>query len=640
MAQMSLLKERRFLPFFTVAFLTTFNDNVFKQALLVYILTQNLSVFGLSSDVLIPMSTVIIILPYVLLSATAGQALDKHPKSNGIKWVKFAEIAVMGLGIAGLLTGNMMILLATLFLTGLQSTFFGPAKYSLLPEVLDDTELVGGNALIEMGTFLSVLSGTIFGGVLMGSMGLEQGRIAVSVAIITIAIIGAVVSVFIPPSRATDPDLKINLNPVTPNVEIWRETRKNRTAFLGVMGLSWFWFVGTGMLAVVPVYADVLMNKYANGPTFFMALFSVGIGVGSLACERLSKSQLELGLVPLGSFGMMVFMFDLFLAGTPEFAPPGTFVTIPMFLSDWRGWRIAIDLTGVAFFGGLFTVPLYTLVQQATPEELRSRVIAGSNIISSVFMLVAGGMTAVMFAQKIGSPWVFLVLAVMHLIVSLYIYHLLPAFMWRFMVWVLTRVVYRFDFTGEEHIPKEGPAVITCNHPSFIDFMFVAAACRRPPRFIMFHTFFDMPVLGWLFREVDTIPIAPRKEDPELLDAAYDEIAEALENDELIVIFPEGLVSFDGKLNTFKSGVEQIIERTPVPVIPMALDGMWGSFFSRKHGKAMSKPFSRFRARVNLKIGAPISPEGLTSKQLGEITAEMGGWEPPGDEDNVPESEQ
>lgn len=637
---MSLLKERRFLPFFTVAFLTTFNDNVFKQALLVYILTQNLSVFGLSSDVLIPLSTVIIILPHVLLSATAGQALDKHPKSKGIKWVKFAEIAVMALGVAGLLTGNMMILLATLFLTGLQSAFFGPAKYSLLPEVLDDTELIGGNALIEMGTFLSVLSGTIFGGVLMGSMGLEQGRVAVSAAIVGIAIIGAVASVFIPKSRAINPELRVNLNPVTPNLEIWRETKKNRTAFLGVMGLSWFWFVGTGMLAAVPVYADVLMNKYANGPTFFMALFSIGIGVGSLACERLSKSRLELGLVPLGSFGMMIFMFDLFLVGTPEFAPQGTFVTVPMFLSDWRGWRIAIDLTCVAFFGGLFTVPLYTLVQQATPEELRSRVIAGSNIISSVFMLVAGGITAVMFAQKVESPWVFLVFAIMHLFVSLYIYHLLPAFMWRFMVWGLTRVVYRFDFSGEENIPKDGPAVITCNHPSFIDFMFVAAASKRPPRFIMFHTFFDMPVLGWLFREVNTIPIAPRKDNPELLEAAYDEIAKALEDGELIAIFPEGLVSFDGKLNVFKSGVEQIIERTPVPVIPMALDGMWGSFFSRKHGKVMSKPFSRFRARVHLKVGEPLDPEGLTSKRLGEITAEMGGWDAPRDKDHIPSTEK
>lgn len=561
----------------------------------------------------------------MFLSATAGQVLDRTPKSRAIRWIKWAEVGVMALGFYGFFTQNIWVLLTTLLLTGVQSTFFGPAKYSLLPEVLADKELVGGNGLMETGTFLAILTGTIVGGSIMAAFGLERGPVVLSVTILVVALCGVGIARLIPHTEAIQPDLEVDWNPITPNVEIFRVTRRDHTVFLGVMGLSWFWFLGTAMLAVVPAYADRLFEGNAHGITYFTALFSIGIGVGSLLCERLSSNRLELGLVPLGSIGMTVFLVDLFFVGMPTFGTPGVEVSIGEFLWTWSGLRISFDLMMTAVFGGIFTVPLYTLIQSDTPAERRSRVIAGNNIINSFFMLAAGGMVTVMLAQDMAIPLIYLSVAVMNALVALYIYRLVPTFVWRFMVWIVTHVLYDFEVRGADHLPEEGRAVFACNHPSFVDFMFVASASPRPPRFVMFHTYFDMPVLGWLFREVRVIPIAPRKEDPEILEAAYDAIAEALEEGEVVCIFPEGSVTRDGTLGVFRPGVERIVARTPAPVVPMALKGMWGSYFSHAH----STPLKRLRSEIELEVGAPLAPEEATTARIAREVAEMGEWEVP-----------
>ena len=644
MSQMQLMTRRRFWPLFWVAFLTAFNDNLFKQGLIVLLTMKSLQLFGLGADVLTAMSTVLIMIPFVLLSATAGQVLDRGVKSRAIRKIKGAEIAIMGLGAYGMITQRFELLMLVLLLTGVQSTFFGPAKYSMLPELLDDEELVGGNALIEMGTFLSVLLGTITGGVLVGVLGLEHGPTALAGAIITVALVGFVISRFVPDTPAANPDLQIDYNPITPNVQILKETKKDAPVFLSIMGLSWFWFLGTGIMAVIPAYADRLFQGNELGVTYFMALFSIGIGIGSLLCEKFSRHGLELGLVPFGSIGMSLFLLDLFAVGMPQMgALAGTGggpLKILEFLGTFAGIRISFDLFMVALFGGVFTVPLYTMVQANTGADRRSRVIAGLNIISSLFMLVAGGMATVMLAQKIAVPVFYLVIAIMNILVAAFIYRLLPVFLWRFLVLLVTNIMYRFRVDGREHIPSEGRAVLACNHPSFIDFTFVAIASQRPARFIMHYSYFEKPGWKWLFEQTRVIPIARKSEDERILQDAFDQIAQALEEEELVCIFPEGMVSRDGNLGPFRQGIEDIVARTPAPVVPMALKGMWGSFFSYKDGAPMTRPFRRIRSQVELEIGQMIPVEQVSAHELAERIASMGGWDVPEESEDHSSSEE
>ncbi|MEL7367827.1 MAG: MFS transporter [Myxococcota bacterium] len=629
-SQFQLMGQRRFWPFFWTSFLTSFNDNVFKQGLVSYIVLLQLEVVGLAPGALVAASTVIIILPYVLFSATAGQVCDRTAKAGVVRWVKLAEIVIMAVGLFGLLTRNMELLLVVLFLTGLQSTFFGPAKYSFLPEVLDDDELVSGNALIEMGTFLSILLGIIAGGTLIGVFGANDGPLAVGVAVVSIAIVGAVVATLIERRPASSPELRVSINPITPNLELFRVARSNETAFLSIMGISWFWFVGTGLLALIGQYSTNIFGTNPYGLNYLTGLFCVGIGLGSMLCDRLSRDRLELGLVPFGSMGMSLFLLDLFLVGPTSWMRAGApSLDVSAFLSTFTGWRISFDLLVIALFGGFFTVPLFTLIQRESPDEVRSRVIAGNNLINSVFMLLAGGMITVLLAQKVPVSWVYLVLSVMNIAVAWYIYHLLPTFMWRFVVWVVTNVLYRVEVTGAQNIPKEGPVVLVCNHPTFVDFLFMASVCKRPPRFLMYHTFMQMPLVGWLFRDAKVIPIAPRAEDSKVMEQAFDEVAEALAAEGVVCIFPEGMVSRDGELNPFRPGIEKMIARTPAPVVPIALIGMWGSFFSYFWGKPLSKPFQRFRSKVKVAIGEPMAPEKVTAAGLAKRVADLGGWAVP-----------
>ena len=308
-------------------------------------------------------------------------------------------------------------------------------------------------------------------------------------------------------------------------------------------------------------------------------LFCVGIGVGSLMCERASRQTLEIGLVPFGSLGMSVFLFVLFIVGVPKYRAPGVeSLSLLSFVLAPKGIIISVSLLMIAISGGFFTVPTYTLMQMHSPDDKRSRVIASSNVISSFFMLASGGLVMVFTSQGLTITTQYLVLAAMNIAVAFYIYKVNAAFLWRFLVWMVTSVMYRYNVVGVENIPKEGAAVFVCNHPSFFDFMFVASASKRTPRFLMWYKFFEAPLMGWFFRDAKVIPIAPRSDDEALMNKAFDRVAEELEKGHIVCIFPEGGVTTDGKLQPFRPGIEKIIKRTPVPVIPMTLKGMWGSF--------------------------------------------------------------
>ena len=359
-----------------------------------------------------------------------------------------------------------------------------------------------------------------------------------------------------------------------------------------------------------------------------LAIFSVGIGVGSLLCERLSGRRIEIGLVPFGSIGLTLFGIDLHFAsaGLAAHAPfgPGEF------LRESAHWRVLADLALVGVFGGFYIVPLYTLIQTRSDASERSRVIAGNNILNALFVVAAAGMAIGLLKLGMSIPQLFLAAALLNAAVAIYIYSLVPEFLMRFLIWLLVHTVYRLDKSGMENIPESGPAVLVCNHVSFVDGLVIAAACPRPVRFVMDHQIFRIPVLSFVFRTGRAIPIAPAREDPQALERAYDDIAKALEEGDLVGIFPEGKITSDGNLSPFRPGIGRIVARTPVPVIPLALRGLWGSFFSRHGGPAMTKwgrIAKRVYSRIALVAAPPVPPKDVTPENLQAIVLGLRGNE-------------
>jgi 1-acyl-sn-glycerol-3-phosphate acyltransferase len=515
-----------------------------------------------------------------------------------------------------------------LFLMGMQSTFFGPAKYAILPELLGERDLVGGNALVAGATFLAILIGTITGGLVVAGGGAWVDRLGLMV--VAVAVLGYLASRFVIATPAADPKLEVKLNPVTPTVEILRVTRSVKSVFLSVLAISWFWFLGASFLSLLPNFSKDVMSGSETVVTLFLGTFCVGIGIGSMLCERLSRRRLELGLVPLGSIGMSVFAVDLALAGGSFMGPlDGRLLSV----SELLGWpgavRVLIDLFMIAVSAGFYTVPLMTFIQQRTRAEERSRVIAGNNIVNALLMVISSVALMALLAADRTIPSIFFVLGVANAAVAVYIYTVIPEFLLRFVAWCAANVVYRLRVVGADAIPDEGPAVLVANHVSFVDWLVVASVSARPVRFVMTAEYQNLPLVRLLFRGAKVIPIASGRVDPELKRQAFDRIADELLQGELVFVFPEGRITPDGELHPFRLGVERIVERTPVPVVPMAIVGLWGSFFSRWGGRAMSRPFRRFWSRVEVRVGEPVAPDRVTADGLAQRVARLGGWKIP-----------
>ncbi|MEG2805266.1 MFS transporter [Stenotrophomonas sp.] len=613
-SQFALLKQRRFLPFFIVQSLGAFNDNVYRQAIIG--LLFYLGVSQEEQSLYTTLAPAIFILPYFLFSALAGQIAEKLEKSRLIVITTTMEIAIMSLAAVGFLTQSMPILLVALFCTGLQSTLFGPVKYSVLPSVLRPEELTGGNGLVEMGTSMSILTGMISGGIIFTLAG-SFGPVVAATAVIALAVVGNITARMIPKVDAGAPDLKINWNPIPESLAVLRLAKKQKAVRNAILGVSWFWFVGTLLTSQLPTYAVVNLGGEPTLYIFALALFSVGTGVGSLLCEKLSGRTVEIGLVPLGAFGMTAFMLDLYFAraGTATAAGLG----VSAFVAAPGSVRIIIDLVGIGLFTGFFVVPLFALIQSRTPRSEMSRVFAALNIQNSGF-IVAAALIA-LATQKFlhwTIPQLFLALAIANAVVALYIFTIVPEFLMRFLSWVMVRGLYRLRLHGiEANVPDEGAALIVCNHVSYMDALILSATIPRPVRFVMYYKIFNIPVMRWIFRTAKAIPIAGAREDPALMQAAFDEVDKALAEGELVCIFPEGALTRDGEMAAFKSGVEKILERRPVPVVPMALRGMWASMWSRRDTRLgrMRVP-RRFRAHVEVAASPPLDGAAATAEQL------------------------
>jgi 1-acyl-sn-glycerol-3-phosphate acyltransferase len=615
--QFSLLKERRFGPFFGTQFLGAFNDNLFKNALIVLLTFQATQWTSMKPELLANLAAGMFILPFFLLSATAGQLADKFDKAALARMVKLLEIGIMTIASLGFWLHSLPLLMACLFLLGTHSTVFGPVKYAIIPQHLQENELVGGNALIEAGTFVAILLGTLVGGLLAG---MADGTSWISAACLLLAVAGYLTSRGIPTAPAPEPGLKVNPNPVT---ETWRNisfARENRSVFLSILGVSWFWLFGALLLAQFPAYAKDVLGGSESSVTLLLGTFTLGIGIGSLLCERLSAGQVEIGLVPFGAAGLTIFGLELAVA-SPS-VPSATPLGIAGLLAIPGTWHVLFALFATGLFGGFFIVPLYALIQLRSAVLHRARIIAANNIMNALFMVIGAGTAAGLLSVGLSIPALFGVAALCNAAVAIFIFKLVPEFLLRFIVWMLVHSVYRLEKRDLDRIPTEGPALLVCNHVSFVDPLIIMAASRRPIRFVMDHRIFRWPILSFVFKASGAIPIAPAKEDAALKNQAFEEIAAALAAGELVAIFPEGGITSDGELAQFKPGITQILERTPVPVVPLALSGLWGSVFSRKDGPVFSRPwkarpFRQIALRAGLPLAASVSsPDALRDTVL------------------------
>ena len=620
-SQFRLLRERRFAPFFWTQFLGAGNDNVYKNALVIFVAFQAASLTTLSSNDLVNLAAGVFILPFVLFSATAGQLADKFEKSRLIRLIKMVEIAIMTLGTVGFYRRDLGLLFAALALMGVHSTFFGPVKYAILPQQLHSHELVGGNGLIEMGTFVAILLGTILGGVLVAID--PGGPLYAGLVAIAVAVAGYVVSRSIPAALPAAPDLRINWNPFS---ETWRNLRfaqGNRVVWLSMLGISWFWFYGATFLTQFANFSKDVLGGNEHVVTLLLAIFSVGIGVGSLLCERLSGHKVEIGLVPFGSIGLSLFAVDLYFASRGM--APQALSGVGAFLGSWSHWHVALDLLLLGCFGGFYIVPLYALIQERSEPAFRSRIIAANNILNALFMVASAGLALGLLNAGLTIPQLFLITGIMNAAVALYIYRLVPEFLMRFLAWLLIHSIYRVHKEGVEHIPEEGGCIIVCNHVSFVDAIVIAAAVRRPIRFIMDHRIFAMPLLNFIFRTMRTIPIAPAREDEAMKERAFAEAAAALAAGEVIGIFPEGRLTDTGDINAFRPGVQRILDLVPAPVVPMALSGLWGSFFSRAPKTTPLAALRGLFSRIALTVGRPIPAQSASLQTLQMQVAQLRG---------------
>lgn len=616
--QTSLLRQRRFLPYFVTQFFGAFNDNIFKNVLLLFVAFAAVGVLPVSSNLFINLAAGLFILPFFLFSASAGVLADKYEKSGFIRKVKLAEIGIMTLGAIGFITESYIILLILLFLMGTQSAFFGPVKYALLPQQLKPNELVPGNALVETGTFLAILMGTIGAGIIAS---LEHANYIAAVCVVLFALLGYAASRQIPKAPTAAPNLTFRWRPIQHTKQTISIAKSDRVIFQSIMAISWFWFLGAAYLTQFPNFTKVYLNGNESAVSFLLGLFSIGIAVGSLTCDKLSRHRIEVGIVPLGSLGITLFGW-LMASSIPGNLPQ--FDSFSQFIAYQELWPLFAYLLLLGGSGGVFIVPLYALMQQRAKVTERAQVIAALNIYNSLFMVCSAVLGIVCLSLlELTIPQLFLLLSTLNFLVACYLFFQVPVFVVRFLMWVVTHTMYRVRHKNLHHLPEKGGALIVCNHVSYMDALLISAICPRLIRFVMEEDYANLPPLRRFLKRAGVIPISATRKGS--IRRAFADVEQALNDGHIVCIFPEGRLTSDGEMNDFMRGMDIVLRRSPVPVIPMALKGLWGSYFSRYKGKACQGRPNRFWSKIEIEVGEPVSPQDANTQLMQKTVAELRG---------------
>ncbi len=596
---LALLRSRRLGPLFATQFLGAANDNLFKNALIVLVVYR-LAGGGMAAPVVSTLAAASLVLPFVLFSATAGEVADRYDKAMLIRRIKIAEIVIATLASAAFVTGQVWALLSILFLLGTQATFFGPLKYAILPEHLDTDDLVTGNGVIEAGTFVAILLGTIAGGLLIG---LPGGTAIVSAALVLLAVFGYLASRFIPATVAAAPGLPIRRNMAAALRDLLAAGRARRDVHLSILAISWFWLVGAVYLAEFAAIAKGTLHADNRVVTLFLALFSIGVGLGSLGAARLMKGEISPRILPAAALGIGLFTIDFALA-VPGAALAGPGLGgISAFLAHWQGWRIVGDLLGASICGGFYTVPLYAMIQARAPEDMRARAIAANNVYNAVFMVAGSVATIGLLAAGLSLTGVFVALGAATIAVAgMAVLAFLSVPVGRRLLAGLLRLVYGIQVRGGENlVAVDGGALIVANHVSLLDGLLLAAFLPGRPTYVV-----DTEVADWwwvapFLRFVDVLRVDPTSP------MAVRAMVRRVEEGRKVVIFPEGRITVTGGLMKLYNGPGLILDRTGAPVVPVHIAGAERTPFSYMGGKIRRRPFPA----LTLTIGPPRRLEGL-----------------------------
>ena len=584
-----LLGARRFLPLFVAQFSGALTDNVFRSALVILATYRLADSSGWNAQLVATAAGGIFILPFFLFSAIAGRLADRFDKALLIRLVKASEVVLVALAGWGFLRGSLATLMAVLFLMGLHSTFLGPLKYAILPQHLRHDELIAGNALIEAGTFLAILIGTIFGGSLVLSDG---GIVSVLGLLAALSIVGLIASFAIPAAPSAAPDLRVGFNIVGATVEMLRYAGSRRVLFLSILGISWFWLVGATFLAQVPALVKDGIGGDPQIVTLLLTVFSVGIGLGSLLCNRLLRGEVSAKHVPFAALGISVFAFDLWSA-TNGLVASATTLGVGDFLGHVRHWRILADLLLMATCGGVFIVPLYALLQERSEQSHRARVIAANNILNALFMVVGACAIAALVSAGATIPQIFLAVAAVNLAVAFYICGLLPDEVVKAVVASLLRLTYRVEIHGLDNYKAAGErALVVPNHTSFLDAAILGALLPGRPLFavntFIAKRFWVRPFL----RLVNAFPVDPTNP------LAMKALVRAVASGNKCVIFPEGRITVTGALMKIYEGPGMVADRADAPLVPVRIDGAQYSPLSRLKGKVRLRLFPKITVSI------------------------------------------
>lgn len=612
--QWHLLKTRRFLPLFLTQFLGAFNDNVFKNALIILITYTVIEQSALSPQVMITVAAGIFILPFFLFSAVAGQIADKYDKARLIRIIKAAEIVLMLGAALGFFWQHTGLLMLILFLMGTQSAFFGPLKYGILPDQLAENELIGGNALIDSSTFVAILLGTICGGLLIMA---EGGPLIISVIVIAVAALGLFASFSIPPTQPADASLKIHYNFLLETHAILRQIRQHPVIFRSILGISWFWLFGASFLSQFPTFAKEVIGGNEQVVTLFLATFTIGIAIGALLCNRLLKGEIAATYVPLAIIGMTLFTVDMYLAST-GLAQNNADVLIGagVFLESLAHWRILMDLLGISICGGIYIVPLYAIIQDRAEMSHMSRTFAANNILNALFMVISAAAISIMLAYAFSVVDVFLAIAVINGFMAIYISSLLPQALVKSILRWIFQVCYRLDVKGIEHFQKlDDKTIIVANHLSFLDALLIGAYV---PQHVSFAINTHIARRWWLrpfLFLADTIALDPANP------LSTRQLIDRVRKGRRIVIFPEGRLTVTGSLMKIYEGPALIADKTAAQVLPIIISGAQYTPFSRLRGKVRIRWFPKMSMTVMppLKFDLPPGIRGRKRRQAAGI---------------------
>jgi acyl-[acyl-carrier-protein]-phospholipid O-acyltransferase/long-chain-fatty-acid--[acyl-carrier-protein] ligase len=593
-----LLKSRGFQAFLWTQFLGAFNDNVFKIVISLFAVHAATSASGASGN--LSLVGAVFILPFLLFSGYAGHLADVFNKRTVLIITKSFEIVAMGLGFFALVSGRFDFLLGVLFLMALHSTCFSPAKYGILPEMLPEKDLSRANGLLEMSTFLAIILGTSVGSFMIVSW--RHHPHVIGAVLILVAIVGTVTSFGIPRVPSSGARKPFRLNPWAEIVQGLRRLYQTKALWLTVLGISYFWFLGALLQMDIILFGKELMHLDDLRIGILGTFLAVGIGVGSLLAGYLSGDKVELGLVPLGSIGMAL-------------------VALWLALSAHTYYSVAAALCLLGLAGGLFIVPLNALLQQRSGTNVRGQLIATNNFLNTVGILLASGMLWLLrdglHAQ---ADQIVLIVGLLTLVATVYILTLLPDFLIRFTLWMITHSIYRIRVVGQEHVPFRGPALLVCNHMSHVDGLLIGASVQRFVRFMIYRPIYEARALNWLFRLMNAIPVSPRRRD---VMGSVERARADLRQGHVVCIFAEGAISRTGNLLPFKRGFEKIVEDLDVPVIPMHLDRLWGSIFSFTQRRFFWKWPKRLPYPVTVSFGVPL-PSTVKAAAVRQAVLELG----------------